>query len=136
MRSIGGAGRAARHARPDLLHSDSMTSKCQAVFLHTGYRTAGTWLWSCFRKLDTVTAYYEPLHEMLATIDQEKLATSTADSWRSGHPALEAPYFAEYAHLLEQGVKGIPGYDAVFSVDRFDRQIPQGPSGSKRTCVD
>ena len=125
MRPIGGARRAARLTSPDLHLSDLMTSKCQAVFLHTGYRTAGTWLWSCFRKLDTVTAYYEPLHEMLASIDQEKLATSTADSWRSGHPALEAPYFAEYAHLLEPGVKGIPGYEAAFSVDRFDRQVPE-----------
>ena len=57
MRSIGGAGRAARHARPDLLHSDSLTSKCQADFLHTAYRPAGTWLWSCFRKLDNVATW-------------------------------------------------------------------------------
>jgi hypothetical protein len=105
--------------------ADSMTSTCQAVFLHTGYRTAGTWLWSCFRKLDNVTAYYEPLHEMLATIDSVKLASSTANSWHSGHPALEAPYFAEFAHLLEPGANGIPGYDAAFSVDRFDGQIPR-----------
>ena len=103
----------------------SMNSTCQAVFLHTGYRTAGTWLWSCFRKLDNVTAYYEPLHEMLATIDAEKLASSTANSWRSGHPALEAPYFAEFAHLLGAGARGIPGYDPVFSIDRLDGQTPE-----------
>ena len=102
-----------------------MNAQCQAVFLHTGYRTAGTWLWSCFRKLDNVIAYYEPLHEMLATIDTDKLASSTANSWRSGHPALEAPYFAEFAHLLGPQGRGIPGYDAVFSIDRLDGQTPE-----------
>lgn len=107
------------------LFPDFMNTQCQAVFLHTGYRTAGTWLWSCFRQLDNVTAYYEPLHEMLATIDQQKLESSTANSWRSGHPALEAPYFAEFAHLLRAGERGIPGYDAVFSVDRLDGETPQ-----------
>lgn len=102
-----------------------MTSNRQAVFLHTGYRTAGTWLWSCFRRLDNVTAYYEPLHEMLATIDPVKLASSTADSWRSGHPALEKPYFAEYADLMQADVPGIAGYDAGFSIDRFDGGTPE-----------
>jgi len=101
-----------------------MNSKRQAVFLHTGYRTAGTWLWSCFRKLDEVTAYYEPLHEMLATIDPLKLASSTADSWRSGHPVLEAPYFAEFAHMLDPGASGIAGYEEGFAVDRFDNEAP------------
>ena len=115
------------HVRTDCISPfpDSMNPTCQAVFLHTGYRTAGTWLWSCFRKLDNVTAYYEPLHEMLATIDPEKLASSTANSWRSGHPALEAPYFAEFAHLLGPGSRGIPGYDPVFSIDRLDGQPPE-----------
>lgn len=106
--------------------TDSMTSSSQAVLLHTGYRTAGTWLWSCFRRLDNVTAYYEPLHEMLATIDPATLASSTADSWHSGHPSLDAPYFAEFAHLLEPGARGIPGYERRFAIDRFDGQTPEG----------
>jgi hypothetical protein len=111
-----------------------------AVFLHTGYRTAGTWLWSCFRKLDNVTAYYEPLHEMLASIDAAKLASSTADSWHSGHPSLDMPYFQEFAHLLQPDGSaggersasgatanaGIPGYERRFAVDRFDGQTPDG----------
>jgi hypothetical protein len=109
-----------------------MNSKRQAVFLHTGYRTAGTWLWSCFRKLDDVTAYYEPLHEMLATIDPLKLASSTADSWHSGHPALEAPYFAEFAPMLVPGQGGISGYEAEFSIDRFDSLAPPGAERLER----
>ena len=120
----------------------SIPAGSHAVFLHTGYRTAGTWLWSCFRKLDTVTGYYEPLHEMLATIDTAKLVSSTADSWHSGHPSLDMPYFQEFAHLLEpdgraaraEGLTadatglaaGIPGYERRFAIDRFDGKVPDG----------
>jgi hypothetical protein len=130
------------------LHTESPASRgsiragSHAVFLHTGYRTAGTWLWSCFRKLDTVTGYYEPLHEMLATIDTAKLVSSTADSWHSGHPSLDMPYFQEFAHLLEPDGRadraagltadatglsvGIPGYERRFAIDRFDGKVPDG----------
>ncbi|WP_233836462.1 hypothetical protein [Paraburkholderia sp. ZP32-5] len=105
-----------------------MTST-QAVFLHTGYRTAGTWLWSCFRALDGVLAYYEPLHEMLASIDAATLASSTSNSWRSGHPRLDAPYFAEFADLIESGGRGIAGFDAAFSIDRFADAKPEHAAG-------
>jgi hypothetical protein len=127
------------HLRPEPPSLGNAThAGSYAVFLHTGYRTAGTWLWSCFRKLDTVTGYYEPLHEMLATIDAAKLASSTADSWHSGHPALDMPYFQEFAHLLQPdgsahaeadsgaSMTGIPGYERRFAIDRFDGQIPDG----------
>ncbi|MDE1179041.1 hypothetical protein [Paraburkholderia sp.] len=102
-----------------------MKSQPKAVFLHTGYRTAGTWLWSCFRSLDQVTGYYEPLHEMLAKIDPTALAKSTADSWRSGHPTLEAPYFAEFAHLLRDDAPGIDGFDERFSIDSLNGKTPE-----------
>ncbi|MEI7290920.1 hypothetical protein WCQ02_02080 [Paraburkholderia tropica] len=102
-----------------------MKPEPQAIFLHTGYRTAGTWLWSCFRNLDQVTGYYEPLHEMLATIDRDMLDKSTSSSWRSGHPNLESPYFAEFAHLLDGDQPGIAGYDEVFSIDSFSGVAPE-----------
>jgi hypothetical protein len=104
-----------------------MTSHPKAVFLHTGYRTAGTWLWSCFRSLDEVVAFYEPLHEMLATIDPKTLASSTANSWRSGHPDLDAPYFAEFAELLLPNVAGVPGYDTRFAIDTFEEKPATSP---------
>ncbi|WP_321786740.1 hypothetical protein [Paraburkholderia sp. J94] len=102
-----------------------MQSEPKAIFLHTGYRTAGTWLWSCFRNLDQVTGYYEPLHEMLAAIDRDMLDKSTASSWRSGHPNLESPYFAEFAHLLDGDQPGIAGYEDIFSVDSFSGEAPE-----------
>jgi hypothetical protein len=104
-----------------------MTSPPKAVFLHAGYRTAGTWLWSCFRSLDDVVAFYEPLHEMLATIDPKILASSTASSWRSGHPNLDAPYFAEFAGLLRSNVAGVPGYDVRFAIDTFEETPSASP---------
>jgi hypothetical protein len=113
-----------------------MTSETKAVFLHAGYRTAGTWLWSCFRRLNDVIAYYEPLHEMLSTIDSASLATSTADSWHSGHPQLEKPYFAEFAHLLGSDGRGIPGYEERFSIDRFTGQTPDGADRLERYLRD
>lgn len=102
-----------------------MQPEPKAVFLHTGYRTAGTWLWSCFRTLEQVTGYYEPLHEMLATLDPVAMAKSTADSWRSGHPSLEAPYFAEFADFLRDGAPGIDGFDKRFSNDSFSGATPE-----------
>ncbi|MFM0723793.1 hypothetical protein PQQ53_08885 [Paraburkholderia strydomiana] len=101
-----------------------MTSKPNAVFLHSGYRTAGTWLWSRFRRIEEVVAYYEPLHEMLASIDSDTLEKSTADSWPSGHPELERPYFTEYAALLEPGGRGIAGFDERFAIDSFTGEVP------------
>lgn len=101
-----------------------MKPEPKAVFLHTGYRTAGTWLWSCFRTLDQVTGYYEPLHEMLGTINPTAMAKSTADSWHSGHPSLEAPYFAEFTDFLRDGAPGIVGFDRRFSSDSFSGNTP------------
>ncbi|MEJ0003685.1 MAG: hypothetical protein WDN30_09160 [Pararobbsia sp.] len=109
-----------------------MESSSKAVFLHTGYRTAGTWLWSCFRRLDDVLAYYEPLHEMLASLDAAMLAKSTSESWRSGHPKLDQPYFAEFAPLLRAGMPGVQGYDEVFSIDRFDGEPCGDPARLER----
>ncbi len=57
---------------------------------------------------------------MLASLDSAMLAKSTSDSWRSGHPKLERPYFAEFSPLLRSGVPGVQGYDEAFSIDRFD----------------
>jgi hypothetical protein len=97
-----------------------MKDTCKALFLHTGYRTAGTWLWSCFRQLDGVTGYYEPLHEMLDGIDTAILANSTSDSWKSGHPKMDLPYFAEFSDLIRPEGRGIEGYETDFAIDRFD----------------
>ncbi|HWA79915.1 MAG TPA: hypothetical protein VG848_06350 [Acetobacteraceae bacterium] len=100
------ASRAPRLARP-------------SVFLHAGWRTAGTFLWSRFRAFGDVAGYYEPLHESLATLTPATLAASGPDVWASGHPRLGRPYFDEFAPFLHDARPGVRGYSAVFATDGF-----------------
>jgi hypothetical protein len=70
------------------------------IFLHTGWRTVGTWLWSRFRMVEGTRCLYEPLHEDLATLSRDDIARLRADNWASRHPDLAHPYYDEYADLL------------------------------------
>ncbi|WNC92182.1 hypothetical protein RI103_28320 [Paraburkholderia sp. FT54] len=90
----------------------------QAVFLHTGWRSAGTWVWSRLRELDSVTAFYEPLSNVLADLSLADVSASRP-TLTSGHPPLEAPYFDEYRPFLQEGARGVNGYRRSFSLDRF-----------------
>jgi hypothetical protein len=98
------------------------------IFLHTGWRSAGTWLWSRFRALPDVHGYSEPLHEILATLMPGFAATFGPASWESGHPDLDHPYFHEYRPLL-RSVGGLPLYRVEFATDAFfasaDADLPE-----------
>ena len=89
------------------------------VFLHTGWRTAGTWLWSRFREMPGVEAYYEPLHEALERISLARIHSLSWDQWASGHPALARPYFHEFAPLLRPERGGVERYRAEFAIKDF-----------------
>ncbi|HUA77151.1 MAG TPA: hypothetical protein VMA86_05735 [Acetobacteraceae bacterium] len=89
------------------------------VFLHTGWRTAGTFLWSRFRSLSGVSGYYEPLHESLATVTPATLSRHGPQLWASGHPRLRRPYFDEFAPLLRESAPGVQGYQGAFATDGF-----------------
>ncbi len=97
---------------------ESGKEHARGIFLHTGWRSAGTWVWSRFRKLESVNALYEPLS---ATVSE--LSAATISSMRpvhsSGHPPLHAPYFEEYRPLLQANALGISGYRKDFGIDRF-----------------
>jgi hypothetical protein len=88
------------------------------VFLHTGWRTAGTWLWARFRALPWVEAYHEPLHEILDTLTAGTILRHRADTWTSGHPALTHPYYHEYGPLL-RATGGVEGFNASFVTEDF-----------------
>jgi len=90
----------------------------QAVFLHTGWRSAGTWVWSRLRELETVTAFYEPLSNVLADLSLADVSASRP-TLTSGHPPLAAPYFEEYRPFLQESTRGVAGYRRGFSLDRF-----------------
>jgi hypothetical protein len=102
-------------------HSPSSASRklpAPAVYLHTSWRTAGTWIWHQFRANPATMAFYEPLHEELAALSLDGIADTNTDSWESGHPAT-APYFLEYAPLLQRSRRGVTGFDRKFAYDRF-----------------
>ncbi|MFC0399827.1 hypothetical protein [Paraburkholderia rhizosphaerae] len=98
--------------------NDDAAHQSRGVFLHTGWRSAGTWVWSRFRALDSVTAFYEPLSNVIADLKLADLA-ALKPTFNSGHPALNAPYFAEYRPFMREGARGVPGYRRRFSIDRF-----------------
>ena len=111
----------------------------QAVFLHTGWRSAGTWVWSRLRALNTVTGFYEPLSNVLADLSTEGIAASRP-TLTSGHPPLEAPYFDEYKPFLQEGVRGVTGYRKTFGIDRFgdvpDAEFPALAAYLRSLCED
>jgi hypothetical protein len=88
------------------------------IFLHTGWRSAGTWVWSRFRALQTVTAFYEPLHPILGDLRAVDIP-ALEPTWTSGHPKLTAPYFTEYRPFIQDNLHGVVGYRKSFSTDRF-----------------
>lgn len=108
-------------------HPEAMTAapalskagqRARGVFLHSGWRTAGTWAWSRFRTLPQVMAFYEPLHGVLAK-DGKTLMSVRADGWHSRHPRLSEPYFSEFLPLMAEG-RGLPLFDPAFDADRFN----------------
>jgi hypothetical protein len=92
------------------------------VFLHTGWRSGGTWIWARLRAQPEVRAFYEPLHDVLATLDEALIARETPGSWDSRHGG-DAPYFAEYAPLLRQrflrSPRGVRAYEQRFAYEQY-----------------
>lgn len=96
----------------------------KAIFLHSGFRSGSTWFWHRFREAGGTHAYYEPFHELLASLTVEALPRYGAQQWASGHPGLNAPYFSEYGALLRpQG--GVPLYDTRFAAEAYYETGPE-----------
>ena len=93
------ASRAAQHC-----------SAVAGIFLHSGWRSCGTWMWERLREHPGIRGFYEPLHEDLGTLKPRDVGLLRPDSWQSGH-GTGAPYFAEFAPMLQKrgGVRGQRG---------------------------
>jgi len=89
-----------------------------AVFLHTGWRSGGTWIWSQCRESASVHGYYEPLHEQVATFRRRDIANMRPGSWHSNHTETQ-PYFEEYRELIPPGGRGVALYQDRFAFERF-----------------
>ena len=110
-------------------------SNAAPVFLHTGWRTRGTWLWSRFRALPGTACFYEPLAEELASISQAAIASHDPGNWPSGHPPLHQPYFSEFRPLLRTVTRGVVHYDTKFAVAGFFAE-PDAPMPGLRDYLD
>jgi hypothetical protein len=123
----------------NVLSNDAAQNRAlkQAVFLHTGWRSAGTWVWSRLRELDRVTGFYEPLSNVLADLSPADVSASRP-TLTSGHPPLAAPYFDEYRPFLREGLRGVEGYRRSFSLDRFagtpDAEFPALQAYLRNLC--
>src|SRR5665213_530886 len=99
------------------------------VFLQTGFRTGGTWLWSRFRQCPDVLAFCEPLNEMLESITPEAVSGLTSMASSLNHPTLEAPYFQEFSAFIDSQTGGGKHYRAEFGLKTYfdppDRQPPE-----------
>jgi hypothetical protein len=110
----------------------------RAIFLHAGWRSRGTWLWTRLRAEAGVKAYYEPLHEDLSVLSRQAIGHFRPDSWGSGH-ADSAPYFSEFADLLGPRGRGVRLYQRRFAFDDFflaPDQIDHGLESYLRALLD
>jgi len=99
-------------ARMDGTPSGNLTP----VFLHTGWRSRGTWIWAGLRADPGVMGFYEPLSEAMAGLTPEVIAATRPDSWPSGHPSMP-PHWSEFAGMLRPNVPGVPGYRTTFATE-------------------
>jgi hypothetical protein len=90
-----------------------------AIFLHGGWRSASTYVWSRFRALPETACFFEPFDERLARCTPKRIGRDTAGSWDSRHPLLGAPYRQEYLPLLRIGGRGVRGYREQLALARY-----------------
>ena len=87
------------------------------VFLHSGWRTGSTYVWSKFRARPDTCCFFEPLNEHLA--DATPAFVDAFAPWAyANHPHLAAPYLEEFRPLLAPG-GGVPGFPAELGYGRF-----------------
>jgi hypothetical protein len=94
------------------------------LFLHTSWRSSGTWIWQSLRSRPDYLGFYEPLHEDLPNMSVAGIAARAPDRWRSRHPGQSSPYFQEYLPLLGRrlfraGPRGVEKAEPGFAFSRF-----------------
>lgn len=94
------------------------SSSSRTVFVHSGWRCSSTYVWSRFRKLPGVRAYYEPWHEQLARLTAETIPVETPNNSGLRHPGGAEPYLQEFSPVLDPA-GGVRGYADRFALDRY-----------------
>jgi hypothetical protein len=75
-------------------------------------------VWSKFRALPGVRAYYEPWHEQLERLNAQTLDAETPDNSGLRHPGGSRPYLGEFEPVLDPA-GGVRGYQDRFALDRY-----------------
>jgi hypothetical protein len=96
---------------------NTITPQKQPVFLHTLFRSGGTYVWSKFRQSSRFTTYYEPFNEILLDYRRDQYAQIYEDiRMQMRHADVKQEYFAEYP-VDDTG--HIAGFRAAFPYERF-----------------
>jgi hypothetical protein len=113
-----------------------------AIFLHSSWRAASTYVWSKFRERTDCYCFFEPLNEHLSTATAEVIDRFRPWSF-ANHPALDTPYLEEFRPLIYPrrglpcsgaacsgaGCSGIPGFPAPLTFGQYcatsDDSLPE-----------
>ena len=87
------------------------------IFIHSSWRTSGTWLWSKFREHASTLCFFEPFNPHLGSITREEVLTWDYNAWESRHSALE-PYYREYLPLTRDPA-GVESFDPAMDYEWF-----------------
>jgi hypothetical protein len=89
----------------------------RAIFIHSGWRTGSTYVWTKFRHHPGCLGFYEPFNEMLSAMSPTDIYTARHDLSALKHSEIGLPYFHEYIPLL--GPKGHPLFKLDFSYRNY-----------------
>jgi hypothetical protein len=97
----------------------------RAIFIHSGWRTGSTYVWTKFRQDPACLGFYEPFNEMLSAMSPTDIYTARHDLAALKHSEIGLPYFHEYIPLL--GAKGHALFKLEFSYRNYfiaDEPLP------------
>ncbi len=98
-----------------------------ALWLHSSWRAASTYVWAKLRQRHGTYCYFEPLNEHLFTLTPEIVDRFIPWSF-ANHPPLVQPYLEEFRPLIAPG-GGLPGFPAHLTFGRYcatrDDSLPE-----------
>jgi glycosyltransferase involved in cell wall biosynthesis len=99
---------------------NAATDPKNSILMHSFFRTGSTYVFEKIRHSARWTAYYEPFHEELAQISQDRLdefkERHAPDKFRHDANAQKDEwFFAEYEQFLDPGVNGVRYFDRRMS---------------------
>jgi hypothetical protein len=90
-----------------------------SIFLHAGFRTASTLLWSALRATPEVVTFFEPMHETLEKLPPASETAVAAEISNGLHEGADLDdVFSAYRQFVAE-LGGVRGYRKSFSYDRF-----------------